>query len=1358
MNSLLIFVIFNILEDFILNEICEKEKPILKGDQCQNIFCPEIEYINGVCQVSNSIIKTQWLSNIFFNYNEKNVDSFSLIKLKSNDIITIAFDSYDRKIIYQDKYSTSDYNPFKIDNWKQINGSYPFNILNGVLLNINNIEYPLICDVSSCELIDIENEEHYFKSLTDMCEMEPTSGRNFYSYYFKIINLNNENKILFNFIFNDIIKLCIVNIQTKELDFQTEKIVEGDNIVNSDHLEKLSCFTTKKGYIECLYSLTIDNIIQVRVVIYNSNLDLLKILTIDSQQYTETDYYYTNFNDCILLKEEIGLYTYYLIPTGISQPQLYLQINELINDGTDFVFNKFETTEKIEIIFDEEAILNENHFYYTQTGYLMKINDNKFSYIFPFSDGLYTTDSQKYIVLAVFEVFNNKNLISRYYKINFNLYGIDINTVISLNSFMLNSNIGVSFIPSFLNEERTNVGLKQISVIFGFIQYEEDNKNITLNLYQNYKFKIDKYLYFNITNNLFGYQLKYKLVSIDDSLGNMKIISLNYNKEININDLIDGNETLLFHFDNITDIKIENDYFLEMAVLAYEPEYEDSLLFCDKHESIGGEDPKNYYERKIIQEKTYKIKLKFSCYETCQTCEFVGFNDDYQKCLSCKQNENNDFCYMESKKNCYNTKDSIYSYYISSNNKICIIINESEASEDIPFTNQLTQKSKIIVPSYSEEPINKLFDHMHDLIKSGFLENQTNNEILLFGNNISAEVTISSNQKFYLENGIINNRSIIDLSEIEKKLGYNKSLIIIKVDIFRNDSVVPQVEYILIDPYTYDKINASLYKGTKIDIFVPFDIPEDNYNLYKFAENQGYNIFDQNDSFYNDICTPFDSQNKTDVLINSRKKDFFRDFNFCEEGCKYDKINTNVNKVKCICEIKEEVKTDNSFSSHKLLDKFYDLQSYTNIRIIICYNLVFNEKIFTKNIGNYILLSLNVAFIALTIINIYTNSSKISEILINIIKQKENILNLYNINQNNTINGIEQDHQEKLEELGMVKKKKKKKKKKRKKSKSKTAKSEIKIEQNQDQKSHPNPPKNKKNIKSTPIIIKEDLTKETINKQYSSNTKDIIINQINFEKEKSIIPSNNENKENKYYELIIKNFEFSERKKFFNIEELNSLSYEMAIEIDDRNYFQYYWSLLKLKQLMIFTFITNDDYNVFLLKLGLFIISFSLYFTINALFFTDDSIDNLYKEKGKYNFIYQIPQILYSSIISSITNLILKKLSLSQKDILSVKQILEIKQAEIQCKKVKRCLKIKSMIFMIIGILLLSFFWYYLSCFCSVFVNTQISLLKDTIISYGLSMIYPFGLNLIPGFFRIPAIKGRNKICLYRISKFLAII
>ena len=213
----------------------------------------------------------------------------------------------------------------------------------------------------------------------------------------------------------------------------------------------------------------------------------------------------------------------------------------------------------------------------------------------------------------------------------------------------------------------------------------------------------------------------------------------------------------------------------------------------------------------------------------------------------------------------------------------------------------------------------------------------------------------------------------------------------------------------------------------------------------------------------------------------------------------------------------------------------------------------------------------------------------------------------------------------------------------------------------------------------------------------------------------------------------------------------------MVLEIDDRNYFQYYWSLLKLKHIIIFTFVTKDDYNIFLLKLGLFIISFSLYFTTNALFFTDNSINHLYQKKGKFNFIFQIPQILYSTIISIIINLILKKLSLSQKDILSIKQTLETKNDEIIGKKIKKCLKIKSIIFMIIGILFLSLFWYYISCFCNVFVNTQIPLFKDTIISYCLSLIYPFGVNLLPGLFRIPAIKNKNKKYLYKLSKFIAI-
>ena len=51
-------------------------------------------------------------------------------------------------------------------------------------------------------------------------------------------------------------------------------------------------------------------------------------------------------------------------------------------------------------------------------------------------------------------------------------------------------------------------------------------------------------------------------------------------------------------------------------------------------------------------------------------------------------------------------------------------------------------------------------------------------------------------------------------------------------------------------------------------------------------------------------------------------------------------------------------------------------------------------------------------------------------------------------------------------------------------------------------------------------------------------------------------------------------------------------------------------------------------------------------------------------------------------------------------------------------------------------------------------------LISDSFISFGLSMLYPFGLKLLPGFFRIPALraKHKDKIYMYKISKIIALI
>ena len=228
-----------------------------------------------------------------------------------------------------------------------------------------------------------------------------------------------------------------------------------------------------------------------------------------------------------------------------------------------------------------------------------------------------------------------------------------------------------------------------------------------------------------------------------------------------------------------------------------------------------------------------------------------------------------------------------------------------------------------------------------------------------------------------------------------------------------------------------------------------------------------------------------------------------------------------------------------------------------------------------------------------------------------------------------------------------------------------------------------------------------------------------------------------------------------------NDEELNSLNYDNAIKIDKRTYLQYYWSLLKKKQLILFTFIPSNDYNLISIKISLFLLSFSLYFAINAFFFSDSTMNKLTEDNGYFDILYQIPQIIYSSLISAFTNILLKFLSLSEKNILIIKQENSINKAYNEIKHVKRIINIKFILFFIIGNLLFLFYWYFISCFCGVFINTQIILFKDTIISFCLSMIYPFGLYLLPGIFRIPALKGENNNngkYLYQISKIIAFI
>ena len=85
---------------------------------------------------------------------------------------------------------------------------------------------------------------------------------------------------------------------------------------------------------------------------------------------------------------------------------------------------------------------------------------------------------------------------------------------------------------------------------------------------------------------------------------------------------------------------------------------------------------------------------------------------------------------------------------------------------------------------------------------------------------------------------------------------------------------------------------------------------------------------------------------------------------------------------------------------------------------------------------------------------------------------------------------------------------------------------------------------------------------------------------------------------------------------------------------------------------------------------------------------------------------------------------------------------------------------IKFNIYYIVSFILLVLFWYFISAFCAVYKNSQITLIENTFSSFVLSLAYPFAINLLPGIFRIPALKAKikEKKCLYTFGSLISLI
>ena len=262
-------------------------------------------------------------------------------------------------------------------------------------------------------------------------------------------------------------------------------------------------------------------------------------------------------------------------------------------------------------------------------------------------------------------------------------------------------------------------------------------------------------------------------------------------------------------------------------------------------------------------------------------------------------------------------------------------------------------------------------------VKRNILNNNyTKENIIIRTNNIIAQLSKLEDQENEEQN-----LSNLNLGECEHKLknAYkipeDESLIIYKTDIKLEGFSSTYVSFEVYDPFTLQLLNISICNDVEISINVPVELNHDIEVLYQSLNESGYNLFDKNDSFYNDICAKYTTVNGTDILLSDRQNDIYtksqnENDSLCQDGCELKSYSIKTKKVKCDCILIEQVtqnNIENQFNIKSIGNNFFISLNNSNFRVLKCYKLIFDISTIKKNIG---LIIMTVIFIIIFILNI----------------------------------------------------------------------------------------------------------------------------------------------------------------------------------------------------------------------------------------------------------------------------------------------------------------------------------------------------------------------------------------------------
>ena len=756
---------------------------------------------------------------------------------------------------------------------------------------------------------------------------------------------------------------------------------------------------------------------------------------------------------------------------------------------------------------------------------------------------------------------------------------------------------------------------------------------------------------------------------------------------------------------------------------------------------------------------------------------YIKFHSRCKKCskeynktnMQCDECLNNEKFFLTKEKNCLEITYRKHNFYYDYNFDL-ICINKTNTCPDFkPYelssTKECIEKCNLNEMGIKCNPTNNiisinetykiLFNNIYNfnLEKKLFLDKQ---KFIINGNNVSFIFSTTEIEKKEL---YINfNSSSILINECENILKKNKPLVIFKIETTNNNSNYMNTYYELYNPFNFsEKIDLDLCQNYALEIRVPIEMKQYDLDLINNVKDLGYNIFNLSDPFYNDICSVF-TYNNSDISLTERKNLLnLSNEIFCMINCNFTNIDINTMRSICICNSNSnytEINNNKNKSiTENILRQSIDFSKSSNIKVVKCFKIIFNTYNLKKNYGFYLILLTNAINILLLILypfkKVDNQLHSFSDIILKQIKEVYENIKIGN-NRNDTENTKEDDENKNKGKSVSIKQDNNKNELRGNNILKKNIKN-IKIIQNISNQNN-----YLSNSKNNLVNISEDKTSRI---DYIINNEDNKVKEEIFKKE--FIEKIKKEKNSEYYNvMLIKNISFEKRKEYLSEIEINDLPYKYALLIDNRNNSSYYWSLLKQKNKIISIFLNREDYNIISMKISLFILTFNLSFTVNALFYTDEEIQKINQVQGSYNLGKQISSIIYSAIISTFISFLASYLSCTHDNFIKIRENKTYEEAEKFSLYLIKKLKIKYYIYFAISIIFNLLFFYYLWAFCAVYSITQTHMIRDSLISFLLSISYSILLTLIPPIFRKFSLSKNNKFrnFIYIISWLIALV